>query len=164
MAKPKELTLTINGRAHRYRGDPAQPLLWMLRDELQLLGTKYGCGSGLCGACVVHVDGRPQPSCVTTMAAVAGRRVTTIEALGAASPGGLHAVQRAWIEHDVPQCGYCQSGQMMTAAALVEHNAAPDDRAIDDALRGHLCRCGTYVRIRAAVKRAAVLRHGEKRS
>ncbi|MGQ0833505.1 MAG: (2Fe-2S)-binding protein [Gammaproteobacteria bacterium] len=128
------------------------PLLWVLRDLLQLTGTKYGCGMALCGACTVHLDGRPVRACVTPAAVVAGKRVTTIEGLSA---NGEHPVQRAWIELDVVQCGYCQSGQIMSAAALLASNPAPSDEEIDVAMAGNICRCGTYQRIRAAIRRAA---------
>jgi len=145
--------LTINGKPRDWSGDAAQPLLWVLRDDLQLTGTKYGCGTGACGACTVHVDGEAVRSCVTPVAGVAGRRIVTIE--GLAQGDRLHAVQQAWIEHDVPQCGYCQSGQMMSAAALIARQPRPSETQIDDAMRGNLCRCGTYERIRRAVHRAA---------
>jgi isoquinoline 1-oxidoreductase alpha subunit len=153
-------TLHVNGVRRRYDGDAAQPLLWYLRDELGLTGTKFGCGVAQCGACTVHVDGRPVRACVTPVPAVAGKRVQTIEAL-AGAPGRLHPVQQAWIEGNVPQCGYCQAGQMMAAAALIAAHPRPSDAQIDEALRGHLCRCGTYVRIRQAVHRAAALARGE---
>jgi isoquinoline 1-oxidoreductase subunit alpha len=145
--------LTINGSSHAWTGDGAQPLLWALRDDLQLTGTKYGCGVGACGACTVHVDGEPVRSCLTPVSAVAGRRITTVE--GLAQGARLHAVQQAWMEHNVPQCGYCQSGQMMSTAALIARQPKPTDAQIDHALRGNLCRCGTYERIRKAVHRAA---------
>jgi isoquinoline 1-oxidoreductase subunit alpha len=145
--------LTINGTARAWSGDGAQPLLWALRDDLQLTGTKYGCGVGACGACTVHVDGAPVRSCMTPVSALAGRRVVTVE--GLAQGARLHPVQQAWMEHNVPQCGYCQSGQMMAAAALIARQPKPTDAQIDDALRGNLCRCGTYERIRKAVHRAA---------
>lgn len=128
------------------------PLLWVLRDLLKLTGTKYGCGMALCGACTVHLDGRPVRACVTPAAVVAGKRVTTIEGLSA---NGEHPVQRAWVELDVVQCGYCQSGQIMSAAALLASNPAPSDEEIDVAMAGNICRCGTYQRIRAAIRRAA---------
>ncbi|MGH8308732.1 MAG: (2Fe-2S)-binding protein [Steroidobacteraceae bacterium] len=130
------------------------PLLWVLRDLLKLTGTKYGCGMALCGACTVHLDGRPVRACVTPAAVVAGKRVTTIEGLSA---NGEHPVQRAWVELDVVQCGYCQSGQIMSAAALLASNPAPSDEEIDVAMAGNICRCGTYQRIRAAIRRAAEL-------
>ena len=130
------------------------PLLWLLRDGLGLVGTRFGCGVGACGACTVHVDGTPTRSCVTPVTALEGRRVTTIE--GLAEPDGtLHPVQQAWVDESVPQCGYCQAGQIMSAAALLAANARPDDEAIEDAMSGNLCRCGTYARIRRAIRRAA---------
>ena len=145
--------LTVNGRAHALDADPATPLLWVLRDHLNLTGTKYGCGIAQCGACTVHLDGVATRSCVTPLAAVAGKEVTTIEGL---STDASHPVQQAWIEHDVPQCGYCQSGQIMAAAALLATNAAPTDDDIDAAMT-NVCRCGTYQRVRRGVHRAAEL-------
>ncbi len=144
------ISLTINGAARRYDGDPDMPLLWYLRDHARLTGTKFGCGGGFCGACTVLVDGAAQRSCLLPVSALAGRQVTTIEGLGA---GGLHAVQKAWIEEDVPQCGYCQAGQIMAAVALLERN--PEPAAADVDTITNLCRCGTYVRIRRAIARAA---------
>ena len=144
--------LTINGVDRQFDGDPDMPLLWYLRDELRLTGTKYGCGIGLCGACTVHLDGAAMRSCVTPMSRAAGRSVVTIEALGGE---GEHPVQRAWKTVNVPQCVYCQAGQMMQAAALLREKPAPTDADIDDAMLGNLCRCGTYQRIRAAIKLAA---------
>lgn len=146
----------INGVPRPYPRDAQQPLLWYLRDELGLTGTKFGCGAALCGACTVHVDGQAVKSCSVTVAALVGKQVRTIEGL-AGPRNGLHAVQQAWIEGNVPQCGYCQVGQMMAAAALIAAHPHPTDDQIDEALRGNLCRCGTYVRIRKAVHRAAVL-------
>jgi aerobic-type carbon monoxide dehydrogenase small subunit (CoxS/CutS family) len=146
------IQLTINKKKVSLDIDPNTPLLWTLRDHMSLKGTKYGCGIAQCGACTVHVDGQPVRSCVTPIAAVEGMRITTIEGIGATD---LHAVQQAWLELDVAQCGYCQSGQIMSAAALVAKNPAPTDADIDAAMDGNLCRCGTYPRIRAAVKRAA---------
>jgi isoquinoline 1-oxidoreductase subunit alpha len=143
----------VNGRDVRATSEPDTPLLWVLRDELGLTGTKYGCGIGACGACTVHIDGRPARSCATTLESVAGRSVATIE--GLADTRGLHAVQQAWIEEDVPQCGYCQAGQLMAAAALLAANPSPADTDIDAAMAGNLCRCGTYQRIRRAIHRAA---------
>ena len=143
----------VNGRAVNVTGDPDKPLLWVLREDLQLTGTKFGCGMALCGACTVHVDGSPVRSCVTPITAVEGRRVTTIE--GLARGGRLHPVQEAWIEQDVPQCGYCQSGQVMSAVALLKEVKRPTDSDIDQAMNGNICRCATYVRIRAAIKDAA---------
>jgi isoquinoline 1-oxidoreductase alpha subunit len=133
------------------------PLLWALRESLELTGTKYGCGMALCGACTVHVDGVPARACVTPVSAVAGKHVTTIEGLSAKTD---HPVQRAWMELDVPQCGFCQSGQLMSAAALLAQNKTPTDQDIDQAMAGNICRCGTYQRIRAAIHRAAALARG----
>jgi len=147
-------TLEINGERHELDADPAMPLLWALRDLAGLTGTKYGCGKALCGACTVHLDGQPVRACVTPLAAIGGRRITTIEGLSAQ---GDHPVQRAWIELDVVQCGYCQSGQIMSAAALLAKTPEPTDADIDAAMGGNLCRCGTYQRIRAAIKLAAEL-------
>ena len=149
-----KLTLTVNGRARIVNVDPETPLLWVLRDELSLTGTKYGCGEGQCGACTVHVDGAAIRSCVTPVSSVARQKITTIEGL---SPDGRHPVQRAWIEEDVPQCGYCQPGQIMTAASLLAFRSKPTDAEIDDAMSGNICRCGTYPRIRKAIHRAAGL-------
>ncbi|MEO0996296.1 MAG: (2Fe-2S)-binding protein [Pseudomonadota bacterium] len=142
----------LNEERVRVAADEDTPLLWVLRDSLHRYGTKYGCGMALCGACTVHLDGDPVRACVIPASAAAGRRVTTIEGLGR---NGLHPLQQAWIDADVPQCGYCQSGQLMSAAALLEANPDPSDGEIDAAMRGNLCRCGTYSRIRAAVKAAA---------
>ena len=146
------ITLDINGKTHSLDVDPDMPLLWALRDHAALTGTKYGCGIAQCGSCTVHVDGQPVRSCVTPVAAAAGKRITTIE--GIASPVGS-AVQTAWRELEVVQCGYCQSGQIMAAVALLERNRRPTDADIDAAMQGNLCRCATYVRIRAAIKAAA---------
>ena len=146
------MKLTINGTEHEVNVTDDMPLLWVLRDELGITGPKYGCGIALCGACTVHIDGAPVRSCTLPAAAVWGE-VTTIEGLG--TPSALHAVQRAWIEHQVAQCGYCQSGQIMSAAALLANNPDPSDADIDTAMSGNLCRCGAYPRIRAAVKAAA---------
>ncbi len=151
------ITLSVNEKSVTVDVDPATPLLWVLRDALGLTGTKYGCGAALCGACTVHVAGEPVRSCVTPLAAIGARKVTTIEGLSA---GRSHALQKAWIELDVPQCGYCQSGQIMSAAALLAHNPEPSDAEIDVAMAGNVCRCGTYQRIRAAIHRAAVLAAG----
>ena len=148
------IQLSVNGKDTAVDVDPDMPLLWVLRDTLGLTGTKFGCGMALCGACTVHLDGQPIRSCVTPVSAVAARKVTTIEGL---SPDRSHPVQKAWIELDVPQCGYCQSGQIMSAAALLAHSAAPSDADIDTAMSGNLCRCGTYQRIRAAIHRAAAM-------
>jgi isoquinoline 1-oxidoreductase subunit alpha len=144
----------LNGRAVTAKSPPDTPFLWVLRDELGLTGTKYGCGVAQCGACLVHVDGQPQAACQMPLESVAGQRVTTIEGLSRTSS---HPVQRAWAEIDVPQCGYCQSGQIMAAAALIAAKPSPSDADIDDAMRGVICRCGTYPRIRAAIQRAAEL-------
>jgi isoquinoline 1-oxidoreductase alpha subunit len=146
------VALTINGTARSVDADADTPLLWVLRDHLALTGTKFGCGRALCGACTVHVDGAAVRSCLLPLGAVEGKRVTTIEGL---SKDRSHAVQRAWIELDVPQCGYCQSGQIMSAAALLRTNPSPSDADIDAALAGNICRCGTYPRIRKAIHRAA---------
>jgi isoquinoline 1-oxidoreductase alpha subunit len=146
------IRLRVNGRDHELDVDEDMPLLWVIRDRIGLTGTKYGCGQALCGACVVHLDGDTVRSCVTPIRRAAGREVTTIEGL---SPDGSHPLQRAWIELGVPQCGYCQSGQIMSAAALLARNPAPSDDDIARSLAGNLCRCGTYTRIRAAVKRAS---------
>lgn len=148
------MRLIVNGTPHELDVEPEMPLLWALRDELGVTGPKYGCGMGVCGACTVHVDGKPVRSCSTPIGSVT-KPVTTIEGLG--SPESLHAVQRAWIEVQVAQCGYCQSGQMMAAAALLAQQRDPSDVQIDDAMQAHLCRCGTYPRIRQGVKRAAEL-------
>lgn len=151
---------TLNSENRRYVGEAEQPLLWHLRDELGLTGTKYGCGIGLCGACTVHVDGRAAKACVVPMASVASKAVVTIE--GLASDRRLHPVQQAWIERDVPQCGYCQAGQMMAAAALLKAHPAPTESQVDAAMREVLCRCGTYARVRAAVTRAVELAGGSR--
>ena len=144
--------LTLNGRETEFTVDDDTPLLWALRDELGLTGTKYGCGIGACGACTVHIDGRAARACLTPVSAVAGKAVTTIEGLG---ENGLHPVQQAWIDENVPQCGYCQSGQLMSAAALLAKNPSPNDKEIDTAMAGNICRCGTYPRIRKAIHVAA---------
>jgi len=146
------MKLTVNGTVHTVDVSPQMPLLWVLRDELNITGPKFGCGIAMCGACTVHIDGNPVRACSYPVSAVNGE-VTTIEGLG--SPDAMHAVQQAWVEHQVAQCGYCQSGQIMTAAALIAKNNAPSDADIDTAMSGNLCRCGTYPRIRAAVKTAA---------
>jgi aerobic-type carbon monoxide dehydrogenase small subunit (CoxS/CutS family) len=142
----------VNGRKHQVNVDPDTPLLWVLRDTLGLTGTKYGCGIGQCGACTVHVAGRPVRSCGTVVSSVGGKAITTIEGL---STDATHRVQKAWIAEEVPQCGYCQSGQIMSAVALLATNRKPSDDDIDDAMSGNVCRCGTYDRIRRAVHRAA---------
>ncbi len=147
------MKLNVNGRTVEIDAEPDMPLLWALREKLSLTGTKYGCGMALCGACTVHVDGKPTRSCVTPVSAVAGKRVTTIEAIGSTRAG--KAVQQAWIAEEVAQCGYCQSGQIMSAAALVATRKNPSDADIDAAMAGNICRCATYVKIRSAIKRAA---------
>jgi len=154
------IAITVNGTRQQVDVAPDTPLLWVVRERLGLTGTKYGCGMALCGACTVHLDGQPVRSCITPVSAVGTRRVTTIEGLSAKVD---HPVQRAWIELDVPQCGYCQSGQLMSAAALLARNASPSDADIDDAMAGNICRCGTYQRIRAAIHRAAALAKGGSR-
>ena len=146
------LSLNINGKQHSVDVGPDTPLLWVLRDTLGLTGTKFGCGIAQCGACTVHIDGKPTRSCVTAVSAAAGKKVTTIEGL---SPDSTHALQKAWIAEQVPQCGYCQSGQIMSAAALLAKNPKPSDEDIDAAMTGNICRCGTYARIRRAIHRAA---------
>ncbi len=146
------MQLTINGKNHIYSGDGEMPLLWYLRDLQGLTGTKFGCGAGLCGSCTVHLDGAAMRSCQLPMSSVEGQSVTTIEGLSA---DGEHAVQRAWREHGVAQCGYCQSGQIMQAAALLAETPKPSDEDIDAAMAGNICRCGTYARIRAAIKAAS---------
>jgi isoquinoline 1-oxidoreductase subunit alpha len=146
------ITLTVNGKRRTFEGDPTMPLLWFLRDELELTGTKFGCGVASCGACTVHLDGKPARACRTPMSTIAGRAVVTIEGL---HPAGEHPAQVAWREIDVPQCGFCQSGQIMQAAALLATNPKPTDADIDTAMTGHICRCGTYPRIRQAIKAAA---------
>ena len=144
--------LIVNGQERELDVDPAMPLLWALRDELRLKGAKYGCGIGACGTCTVHVNGRAARACVLTVGGLDGAEIVTIEGL---APDGLHAIQRAWIAEQVPQCGYCQPGQIMSAAALLATRPQPSDAEIDAAMAGNLCRCGTYPRIRAAIKRAA---------
>jgi len=142
-------TLKINGVEHQIDADASMPLLWILRDLLAMTGTKFGCGKGFCGACTVHLNGQPVRSCLTTLAAAAGAEITTIEGL---SMQGDHPLQQAWVAHNVPQCGYCQSGQLMSAAALLKNNPKPSDADIKEAMSGNLCRCGTYPRIEAAIK------------
>jgi isoquinoline 1-oxidoreductase subunit alpha len=146
-------TITVNGKTHNVDVDDDTPMLWVVRDVLSMTGTKFGCGLGLCGACTIHVDGKPVRSCITPVSAVAGKRITTIEAIGA-TPAGKK-IQQAWIDLQVPQCGYCQSGQIMSATALLAAKPNPTDGDVDDAMSGNICRCGTYVRIRAGVKHAA---------
>jgi isoquinoline 1-oxidoreductase subunit alpha len=150
------LALVVNGQHHELDVEPDTPLLWVLRDELGLTGTKFGCGIAVCGACTVHLNGAPVRSCMVQAGSVAGVAITTIEGL---SPNGTHPVQRAWIEGDVPQCGYCQSGQVMAVAALLHQSPDPTDEEIDSAI-SNICRCGTYPRIRAAIHRAAALAKG----
>ena len=144
--------LKVNGVAKQFEGDPEMPLLWYLRDLLELTGTKFGCGQGLCGACTVHLDGVATRSCQTSLQSAAGKTVLTIEGLSAS---GTHPLQVAWKQNAVPQCGYCQSGQIMQAVALLKEKPKPTDREIDDAMQGNICRCGTYQRIRQAIKQAA---------
>ena len=146
--------LTVNGKAQNIDIDPDTPVLWAVREQLGLNGTKFGCGASLCGACTVHIDGEPVRSCVTPLSEAEGKEVTTIEGI-AAPDGTLHAVQQAWIKHQVPQCGYCQSGQIMSAVALLKENSDPSDDDIDGAMAGNVCRCGMYTRIKAAIKTAA---------
>ena len=144
--------LNINGTKQQVDVDPATPMLWVLRDHLNLVGTKYGCGIAACGACTIHLDGVAVRSCQLTVSQVEDKRITTIEGL---SENGDHPVQQAWLEHDVPQCGYCQAGQIMSAAALLDTNPNPSDSEIDAGMNGNICRCGTYIRIKAAIKTAA---------
>jgi isoquinoline 1-oxidoreductase subunit alpha len=151
----------VNGKAVKVDVDPSTPLLWVVRESLELTGTKFGCGMALCGACTVHLEGKAIRSCITPVSSVEGRHVTTIEGLSADL---THPVQKAWIELDVPQCGYCQSGQIMSAAALLSANQKPTDKDIDDAMSGNICRCGTYSRIRQAIHRAAELSGGRRTS
>jgi isoquinoline 1-oxidoreductase alpha subunit len=146
-------TIRVNGKTHSVDVDDDTPMLWVLRDVLGMTGTKFGCGLGLCGACTIHLDGKPVRSCITPVSAVAGKRITTIEAIGATAAG--KRIQETWIELEVPQCGYCQSGQIMSATALLAAKPNPSDSDIDDAMSGNICRCGTYARIRAGIKRAA---------
>jgi isoquinoline 1-oxidoreductase alpha subunit len=146
------IQLKVNGVENSFDGDPNLPLLWYLRDVLGLTGTKFGCGMALCGACTVHQDGKAVRSCVTSVSAAAGKEITTIEAI---SKNGLHPVQQKWIEYNVPQCGYCQSGQIMQAISLLKEKPKPSDEDIDSGMSGNICRCGTYQRIRAAIKAAA---------
>ena len=146
--------LNVNGKTVSVDAEPDMPLLWALREDLQMPGTKFGCGMALCGACTVHVDGQAVRSCVTPISSLEGKKITTIEAMAATRAG--KAVQAAWVAHDVPQCGYCQSGQVMSACALLAKNTKPSDADIDAAMSGNLCRCGTYNHIRAAIKDAAV--------
>lgn len=152
------LNITVNGKAASVDAEPDMPLLWALREDLQLTGTKFGCGMALCGACTVHLDGQPVRSCSTPLSAATGKKVVTIEAIGASKAG--KAVQAAWVKHDVPQCGYCQSGQIMSATALLAAKPKPSDKDIDEAMSGNICRCGTYNQIKAAIKDAATALQG----
>lgn len=149
-----QFTLTINGQQKQVDVDPATPMLWVLRDHMNLVGTKYGCGVAMCGACTIHLDGTATRSCQLPVSSVGDKKITTIEGL---SEKGDHPVQKAWLQHDVPQCGYCQAGQIMTAAALLASNPNPTDEEIENAMNGNICRCGTYVRIKEAVKTASKL-------
>jgi isoquinoline 1-oxidoreductase alpha subunit len=153
------VNFTLNGKSQSVDVPAQMPLLWVLRDTLGLTGTKFGCGMALCGACTVHINGAPARSCVTPVSSLAGKSVTTIEGL---SPDASHPVQRAWAELDVPQCGYCQSGQIMTAAALVDKKVSPTDSDIDEAMRGNICRCGTYQSIRRAIHRASQIQRASR--
>jgi isoquinoline 1-oxidoreductase alpha subunit len=155
------VTFTLNGKSQTVEVDPQMPLLWVLRDTLNLTGTKFGCGMALCGACTVHINGEAARSCITPISAVAGKKITTIEGLSA---DGSHPVQQAWMEEDVPQCGYCQSGQIMSAVALLSKKPKPTDTDIDDFMSGNICRCGTYQRIRKAIHRAADLQTSKPKS
>lgn len=146
------INLKINGKKQTVDVDPNTPVLWVLRDHLDLVGTKFGCGIAQCGACTIHVDGKATRSCVLPVSSVGDQEITTIEGL---SENGDHPVQKAWLEHDVPQCGYCQAGQIMSAAALLEENPSPTDEQIETAMNGNICRCGTYLRIKAAIKTAS---------
>lgn len=146
--------ININGKAHQVNVDPSTPILWVLRDHINLLGTKYGCGIAQCGACTIHLNGSAVRSCILPISTVGDKKLTTIEGL---SERGDHPVQQAWLEHDVPQCGYCQTGQIMSAAALLKDNASPTDADIDVAMNGNICRCGTYTRIKAAIKTASTI-------
>ncbi|MGB5244455.1 MAG: (2Fe-2S)-binding protein [Lutimonas sp.] len=145
-------TLQINGKKHEVEVDPSTPILWVLRDHLHLVGTKYGCGIAACGSCTIHLNGVAVRSCQLSVSTIGNQEITTIEGL---SEKGDHPIQKAWLEHDVPQCGYCQAGQIMTAAALIKNNPDPSDEAIEAAMDGNICRCGTYTRIKAAIKTAA---------
>ena len=155
------IAFTLNGKSQSVDVDPQMPLLWVLRDTLNMTGTKFGCGMALCGACTVHINGEAARSCITPISAVSGKQITTIEGLSA---DGNHPVQQAWIEIDVPQCGYCQCGQIMSAAALLAKKASPSDAEIDDFMSGNICRCGTYQRIRKAIHRAAEIRSAQGKS
>src|SRR5262252_5619179 len=155
---PMAIAFSLNGKSQSVDVSPDMPLLWVLRDTLNMTGTKFGCGMALCGACTVHINGNATRSCITAISSVAGKQVTTIEGLSA---DASHPVQKAWIEEDVPQCGYCQSGQIMSAAALLAKKPNPTDADIDDAMSGNICRCGTYQRIRKAIHHAASLQAGK---
>jgi aerobic-type carbon monoxide dehydrogenase small subunit (CoxS/CutS family) len=155
------ISFTLNGKSQSVEVDPQMPLLWVLRDTLNMTGTKFGCGMALCGACTVHINGEAARSCITPISAVSGKQITTIEGLSA---DGNHPVQQAWIEIDVPQCGYCQCGQIMSAAALLAKKASPSDAEIDDFMSGNICRCGTYQRIRKAIHRAAEIQSAHSKS
>ncbi|MCB0489689.1 MAG: (2Fe-2S)-binding protein [Cyclobacteriaceae bacterium] len=144
--------LNINGKQQQVDVDPSTPVLWVLRDHLNLTGTKFGCGIAMCGACTIHLDGNATRSCVLPVSSIGDKQITTIEGL---SEEGDHPVQQAWLEHDVPQCGYCQAGQIMSAAALLKQNPSPSDEEIENAMNGNICRCGTYVRIKQAIKSAS---------
>ena len=156
-----EIKFTLNGKSTSLSANPRMPLLWALRDSLGMTGTKFGCGAQLCGACTVHLDGQPVRSCGTPVSNIAGKKVTTIEGLSAES---RHPIQQAWAEGDVPQCGYCQSGQIMSAAGLLAKKATPSDNDIDEAMRGNICRCGTYQAIRTAIHRAAQIQRASASS
>lgn len=147
-----EFNISINGKNQKIEADPSTPLLWVLRDQLKMVGTKYGCGIAQCGACTVHFNGTAVRSCQLPISAAVDNKITTIEGL---SETGDHPIQKAWLEHDVPQCGYCQAGQMMSASALLNRNPSPSDKDIENAMNGNICRCGTYTRIKAAIKTAA---------
>jgi isoquinoline 1-oxidoreductase subunit alpha len=155
------ISFTLNGKPQTVDVSPDMPLLWVLRDTLNMTGTKFGCGIALCGACTVHINGEATRSCITQISSVAGKKVTTIEGLSA---DGSHPVQQAWMEEDVPQCGYCQSGQIMSAVALLSKKANPSDADIDDAMSGNICRCGTYQRIRKAIHKAAAMQSDKAKS
>jgi isoquinoline 1-oxidoreductase alpha subunit len=154
-------TISVNGKTHSVDVDDDTPTLWVLRDVLSMTGTKFGCGLGLCGACTIHLDGKPVRSCITPVSAAVGKRITTIEVIGATAAG--KKIQQAWIDLEVPQCGYCQSGQIMSATALLAANPKPSDADIDAAMSGNICRCGTYVRIRAGIKHAAQAATSDKK-
>jgi len=155
------ITFTLNGKSQTVEVSPEMPLLWVLRDTLNMTGTKFGCGMALCGACTVHINGEATRSCITPISSVSGKKVTTIEGISA---DGSHPVQQAWVAEDVPQCGYCQSGQIMSAVALLSKKSNPTDSDIDDAMSGNICRCGTYQRIRKAIHRAAASHSGKSTS